>query len=176
MSATRDADVTSEPATMERRTNLREFDASLERVLESFGLDDESIVLLPWIPAIALAWLRGVTERERLRLVDLIRTRHPVLPARVAQLLLEWLRRRPSDAMFRTARRALRAQLRGLAPDERPALRARVISPCVEIADADGGLFGYRTISEEEQTWLRRLTAWLQTDAEAGSQRSGGQR
>lgn len=135
------------------------------RALESFGVDDSSMVLVPWIPAIELAWVGGLDESERARLLHLIRERHTQLSPRSEALVRDWLRRPPAKALFRTARRVLRKQLHALAPAERPALRARIIGPCVDIADASGGPFGLRTLSREEQAWLDTLVTSLQTDA-----------
>lgn len=137
-------------------------DARLARVLGAFGLDDTCAVLIPWIPAIELAWLEGLTRSEHERLRLLIRQRHPALSDRAVTLLKDWLRRRPSNAFFRTARRAIRAQLQALPPDERPALRARILGPCVEVGEMSGGVFGFPSLSTREQAWLEQFAQSLQ--------------
>lgn len=137
-------------------------DARLLRVLYAFGLDDTCGPLVSWIPAVELAWVGGLTARERKRLLQLVRARHAAIGASGERLLADWLRRRPPDALFRTAKRALRAQLTGVPPIERPALRARVIGPCVELAHASGGVLGCAAMSADERTWLETFTAELQ--------------
>lgn len=143
---------------------LRGCDPLIARALESFGITGDAIDLVTWIPAIELAWLGDVTDAERTRLVSLVKQRHPDLSVWSKGLLEEWLRRRPANALFRTARRALRAHLHALPPEERPSVRARIIGPCLDVADASGGLFGYRAASSQERAWLRALEAGLHID------------
>ena len=137
-------------------------DPQLIRLLESFGFDHTCADLVAWLPAIELAWLDGMTRAEHDRLCQLIHARHPVLSQRAAELLKDWLRRRPSNALFRTARRVLRAQIRELPSDERPALRARILGPCVDVGEVSGGIWRFRTLSEREREWLEQFAHSLQ--------------
>lgn len=159
-----------ESHTEERRQTLEEAigvrDPGLVRVLDAFGLDATCSFLVAWLPAIELAWMSGLSHTERTRLLDGVRARHGALSARGEELLADWLRRQPSAALFRTARRALRAQLAALPPDERPGVRARIIGPCVSIAEASGGLLGFGTISPGELTWLETLARALRAPDE----------
>lgn len=132
-------------------------DRALVRVVSSFGLDATCAPLIGWIPTIELAWRRGLTERERERILTLVYQRHGVLGTRAEVLLRDWLARRPADALFRTARRVLRVQLAKLLPHERPAVRARVIGPCAAVAEVSGGLLGFGAVSADEQVWLLAL-------------------
>ncbi len=132
-------------------------DRALVRVAGSFGLDATCAPLVAWIPTIELAWHRGLTDGERERILKLVYERHGVLGARAEVLLHEWLARRPPDALFRTARRVLRAQLANLPPHERPAVRARVIGPCATVAEVSGGFLGFGAVSADEQVWLLAL-------------------
>lgn len=149
-------------------------DPNLVRVLGAFGFDPTSAELLQWVPAIELAWLDGMTRAEHERLRRLIQQRHPALSPRAAELLKDWLRRRPSNAFFRTARRAIRAQLRSLPPEERPTVRARVLGPCVDVGEASGGIWGYRTLSTREQAWLEQFAHTLQQADGTPIRHSGG--
>jgi hypothetical protein len=133
----------------------------LVHTLRRFGLDRRSACLVPWLPAIELAWVDGLTAAERRQLLGLLYARHPALDRHAIQLLEGWLAARPADALFRIARRTLRAQLMALPVNERAALRARVIGPCVAVADASGGLFGFAAKSRPEHAWLQRLAITL---------------
>lgn len=141
--------------TLSRALGIR--DRALVRVLSSFGLDATCAPLVTWIPAIELGWHRGLTDRERQRVLRLVYERHGILGSRAEVLLHEWLSRRPSDALFCTARRVLRAQLATLPADERPARCARVIAPCLELAESSRGLLGFAPVSDDQQHWLRTL-------------------
>lgn len=167
----------AEPVTQEPRSlheALGFHDPRLARVLGSFGFDAASADLITWLPAVELAWINGLSPTERRRLLENIQARHPSLSARGHALLAEWLRRQPSQALCRTARRVLRAQLAALPPDERPAVRARVIGPCVDLAEASGGLLGISAVSRTEQTWLEALAHSLRGPDDASRAANGG--
>lgn len=149
-------------------------DRGLARVLTAFGFDQTCAPLVAWIPAIELAWIGGLTAPERHRLLGLVHGRHGVLDPRAEVLLRRCLARRPAHALFRAARRVLRAQLEALPPDERPALRARVIGPCTELAQVSGGLLGLAAVSEDEQDWLLALADDLRLPEEQRHTESGG--
>ena len=130
---------------------------ALARVLASFGLDATCAPLVAWIPAIEFAWRRSPTGDDRQRILALVFARHGLLATRAEILLYEWLARRPPAALFSTARRVLRAQLAMLPPDQRPALCAGVIAPCVQLAERSRGLLGLGPVSDDQQRWLRVL-------------------
>lgn len=151
-------------------------DPALARVLCAFGLDHTCTSLVVWIPAIEIAWLDGRTAAKQRRLLDLIRERHHALGVRAEARLREWLVRRPSDALFRTARRVLRAQLEALPPDERPAWRARVIGPCADLAHVSRGWLGWPAVSDGQHEWLLTLADDLRTPDEQHRTTGGGLR
>lgn len=163
--------------TEERRRTLGESlgldDPCVVRVLDAFGLDATCGFLVAWLPAIELAWRGGLSHTERKRLADDIHARHGTLSVRGDELVEDWLRRPPSAALFRTARRALRAQLAALPPDERAGMRARIMGPCVNIAEASGGVLGFGTISPTELTWLDTLARALRAPDEPSAATDG---
>ena len=112
---------------------------------------------MPWIPAIELVWMLDLTDRERQWVLQLVYERHGILGARAEVLLHEWLVNRPSDVVFHTARRVLRAQLANLRSEERPALRARVIGPCAALAVVSGRLLARRAEPVDVYLWLLAL-------------------
>lgn len=136
-------------------------EAWLGRIFEGFGLDVTCVPLVTWVPAIELAWSDRLNGDRRRRLHAMITVRHPGLSPRARWLLDDWLQRRPGAALFRTARAALRAQVAALPPDERPALRARILGPCVEPAGDGGGVFGASATSADERRYLEMLVTLL---------------
>lgn len=132
-------------------------DRALVRVVSSCGFDATCAPLVPWIPAIELGWMLGLTDRERGWVLRLVYERHGVLGVRAEVLLHEWVTSRPSDAIFRTGRRVLRAQLGTLPPEERAALRARVVGPCAALAVASGRLLSPAAEPFDTYVWLLAL-------------------
>lgn len=133
-------------------------DPWLARVLRDFGFDDTCAPILPWLPACAVGWIDGLTMREHERLTALIMARHGQLSPRAARLLIAWLAHPPPPSLVRVGRRALEAQHARLPAAEREALRALVIGPCVEVARASGGAFGFGAISAAESAAIRQLS------------------
>jgi len=150
------------------RQSLGLDDPWLARQLHALGFDASCACLVPFVPAIDLAWLDGLTKREHQRILALIGQRHPDLSPTARRLLSAWLVQPPSHAVIRVVRWILRDQLSGLAPVERPALRARVVGPCVDLAYTSGGLLGQGDVSAAETAWLRRLASALEPNAEGG--------
>lgn len=150
------------------RQSLGLDDPWLARQLHALGFDASCACLVPFVPAIDLAWVDGLTRREHQRILTLIGQRHPHLSVAARRLLSCWLAQPPSRAVVRTVRRILRDQLSGLAPLERPALRARVVGPCVDLAYISGGLQGRGDLSRSEEAWLRRLAHALEPHAAGG--------
>lgn len=138
--------------------------------LRAFGLGRRSACLVPWLPAIELAWVDGLAAAERRHLLGLLNARYPALDRQASQLLAGWLAKRPADRLFRIARRTLRAQLMALPVNERAALRARVMGPCVAIAHVSGGLLGFGVRSRSEQAWLQRLVIALRVPDERAAE------
>ena len=148
------------------RQSLGLDDRWLARQLHALGFDSSCACLVPFVPAIDLAWIDGLTKREHQRILALIGQRHPHLSVAARRLLSAWLAQPPSKAVIRVVRRILRDQLSVLPPVERPALRARVVGPCVDLACTSGAWFGESAVSPAESAWLRRLERSLQPDAE----------
>lgn len=130
---------------------------ALVRVVSGFGFDATCAPLVPWIPAIELVWIRGLTDRKRQWVLRLVYERYGILGARTEVLLHEWLANRTSDVFFRIARRVLRAQLANLPPEERPALRARAIGPCAALTVVSGRLLARRAEPVDAYLWLLAL-------------------
>lgn len=149
-------------------------DRASARALASFGVEPVSALLVTWIPAVELAWIGGLTQAERRRLIGLVHGRHANLPDRAERLLDDWLARRPNSALFRVGRRVLQAQLAALPPAERPALIARVIGPCADLARVSGGLLGFAAVSASELDWLLTLADELAVHGSEGDNAGSG--
>lgn len=145
-------------AEMGARTGLS--DPQLLEELEALGFTPDTVVLLPLVPLVQVAWAEGgVTDAERKLIVKLARTRGIEEGTAADRLLAEWLDRRPAEHVFADATRLIRAMLED---PKQGSLRAEdLVKHCESIAAASGGVFGINRVSGEERQLLETLTAAL---------------
>ena len=137
-------------------------DEQLVRRLQAQGITAELTVLLPWLPAIQVAWVKSLTAAERDWLVQHIREhQQPPLDAAPTARLQEWLEKSPSDQLYKAAVEALRLQLSTLGPDARASLRDKVLNAARGVSAASGGILGIGSISGDEKAALDHLAKEL---------------
>ncbi len=129
--------------------------------LHAYGLRASTAVLVEWLPAVEVAWLDGADEAERHALRVLVNSDGRATAEGMA-LLDGWLAQRPPEELFVAGRRALKARLRVLDPDEREAVVARIVAICEATGRAAGGYFGVGSLSSDE----RRQISVIQSDLE----------
>jgi len=143
-------------------------DEDVLRDLQDLGYRPETVMLLFLVPLIQTAWAEGkVSDKERTLIVQAARSRGIAAGSAADALLNQWLRERPSEAMFERTLRIIRAILQGRSPEERAASERDLLSLCTAIAAASGGLVGFGAVSEEE----RRTLAHIAEELEPGSKR-----
>ena len=147
---------------MERTSGL---DPVLLKELQTLGFTADTVVLLPVMPVLEMAWVEGeIIWSERDLLVKFARSRGIDQHSAADEQLTRWMTTRPDHAVFLGARRLLAA---GLASDSIQAggrLSADdLVAYCKEIAAASGGILGLRigSISSEERVLLSRLASDL---------------
>jgi hypothetical protein len=134
--------------------------------LQAQGITPELAVLLPWLPAIQVAWLKSLTAAERDWLVDHINTvQAPALDAAAAARLKEWMANSPSDQLYAAAREALALQLATLGPDAAAALRDKVLNAARGVSAASGGVLGIGSVSSDEKAVLDAIARQLGASA-----------
>jgi hypothetical protein len=119
---------------------LRVDDAELLRRVTDLGLDQDTGQAILLAPLVQVAWAEGhVSDAERAVVLELAASRGvtPGMPAH--DKLLEWLKRRPSDALFETATEVMRVGLSVLPPAERDERIKGIVDGCRRIAAASGG-------------------------------------
>ena len=145
---------------MERSTGIH--DPLLLQELEALGFTPDTVSLLPLVPIVQVAWAEGgVSDDERQLIVEFARGRN-ILPGSAADdQLATWLEQRPSEDVFSRATRLIRAML------DRPDAQTGawsvddLIHHAEEIAEASGGILGFRRISGEEKVLLERIQTAL---------------
>jgi hypothetical protein len=142
-------------------------DPALLKELQELGFTPDTVVLLPLVPVLEMAWAEGgITAAERNLIVRLARGRGVVDDSVADRQLREWMTNRPDPSVFAHAGRLTAAMLaegsdqvtRGLTADE-------LVAYCEKVAAASGGILGLRlgSISAEEKLLLSRIASELKT-------------
>jgi len=143
---------------LEQQTGIH--DPALLEELRALGFTPDTIVLLPLMPLLQVAWARaGISAAERAMIVSLARTRGIAAGSPADLQLTELLEHRPSDDTFHQAVRLIRAVID--APDG-GALHLsadKLIALCDRIAHESGGIFGIGRVSHEERAALAEIAA-----------------
>lgn len=146
---------------------LRVDDAELVRRVTDLGLNQETGPAILLAPLVQVAWAEGrVTEAERAAVLELAASRGVTAGTPVHNKLLEWLRERPSDALFETAMEVMRVGFSVLPPQERDERIQALVAACRRVAAASGGglaqLLGIRdSVSGEEDLVLDAIATKL---------------
>jgi hypothetical protein len=141
-------------AEMGRRVGLT--DPELLRQLEALGFTPDTVVLLPLVPAVQMAWAAGgVGAAERELIVQLARRRGVEAGSAADRTLAQWLAARPGADVFAHATRLIRAML--AAPGAHDLTADELVKHSESVAAASGGLLGRNRISAEERRLLTAL-------------------
>jgi hypothetical protein len=137
-------------------------DPEILQELQALGFTPETVILLPLVPAIQMAWADGsVAPAESALIVKLARSRGITEESAADRLLSEWLTQQPGPQVFASATRLIRAML-AAEPSDHPELTADDLVRYYEsIAEASGGVFGIHRISAEERSLLTTIAAGL---------------
>lgn len=153
----------------ELAAKLRIDDAELLRRVRDLGLTQDTGAAILLAPLVQVAWAEGeVTPAERDVVLELAASRgiEPGTPAH--RTLLEWLRTRPSDALFETAMEVMKVGFSVLPPAERDERIQGLVDACRRVAQASGGglsrLIGFGDgVSDDESAVLDAITAKLRS-------------
>jgi hypothetical protein len=134
--------------------------------LQELGFSGDTVILLPLMPVLELAWAEGgITAAERQLLVSLARSRGIAVDSAADRQLTAWMAERPAPEVFTKASRLITALLDSGAPAAEGLTADQVVKYAEQIASASGGLLGLpiRAISMEE----RDLLTWITNDLKA---------
>jgi len=145
---------------------LRVEDAELLRRVTDLGLDHETGPTILLAPLVQVAWAEGkVTDAERAVVLDLAAARGITPGTPPHDKLLDWLLRRPSDALFETAMEVMRIGFSVMPAEERDERIRGLVEACRRIAEASGGglarLLGMGSVSGEEDAVLDAIATKL---------------
>jgi hypothetical protein len=138
-------------------------DEEVLRDLQELGYTPETVMLLYLVPLIQTAWAEGsVSDKERDLIVQAARSRGIEAESPADLQLNRWLSQRPSEALFEKTLRAIHAILQARSPEERAASEHDLLSLCMAIASASGGIIGFRAVSDDEREILARIAQELE--------------
>jgi len=133
-------------------------DPEMLQELQSLGFTPETVVLLPLVPLVQMAWAEGgVSEAERKLILQLARTRGIEEGSVADRQLAAWLSSRPDPQVFSSASRLIRATLDSGASGVVPLAADDLVKYCEQIAAASGGMFGINRVSSEERALLSTI-------------------
>ena len=142
------------------RTGLH--DPEMLEELQALGFTPETVVLLPLMPVVQVAWAEGhVTAAERALVMKLARSRGIADGSAADRHLSNLLDTRPDTDVFTRAMRLIRAMLSGHRQDQEPLNVDDLVAYCEAIAAASGGLLGLKRISGEERAVIETIAAQL---------------
>lgn len=139
-------------------------DTEILQDLQELGYTPETVSLLYLVPLVEVAWAEGgVSDRERELIVEAARARGIEAGSTADALLTEWLTTEPSEQVFERNLRVIRAILAARPEAEREASRSDLLSTATAVAEASGGVLGFRAVSPEERALLARISQELES-------------
>jgi hypothetical protein len=124
------------------------------------GYADETISLLPLVPAIQVAWAEGFLQAGERRTILQIFAETRNDNGEQHDALLRWLDERPSDEFFAAANGLMSRWLAKISPAQAAVLRDFLHASCLKVAGAShtiGLKTGSQTICREERRRLELL-------------------
>jgi tellurite resistance protein len=146
-------------------------DLDLAARIAALGFDDETANILDLIPLVHVAWADGKIQRgERARILEILEVRGHAPESTPFQMIEALLEQPPPPAFMRQSLAILRDLL-----GDRPTVAQTIVSMCVDVANASGGLFGFgRRVSEQERELISKIAFELGDGAKAEFQRRLG--
>jgi hypothetical protein len=134
--------------------------------LETLGFSDQTVSLLYLVPLVHIGWVDGgMPAPVAQRIMEASREHGIEELSAAGRQLQEWLERRPSDALFDGALRAIRAVFRHQSLSERERYVRNLLEQSTDIAEASGGVLGFGKISKGERAILDRIRRELEAAA-----------
>lgn len=142
---------------MAERTGV--VDNEVLQELEALGYTPETVMLLHLVPLLQVAWAEGgVSDRERALIVEAARASGVEADSAADRQLADWLATRPSADFFEHTLRLIEVVLQARPDHAREDNRRDLLSYCMAIASASGGVLGFGRVSAEEERVLARIS------------------
>lgn len=132
-------------------------------ILMEMGFDKDTVMLLPLMPLLMVAWADGAISRKEREGILSAAAARGVLPGTPAHAQLSaWLEVSPGEQHFAKALTVIRALLVDLPEVQRDSWEGDLSQACRAIAEASGGILGFGKVSAEEEAALAAIAAEVQ--------------
>ncbi|MEZ4234766.1 MAG: hypothetical protein R3F59_01095 [Myxococcota bacterium] len=132
-------------------------------LIHRMGLDRRNLRSLPLLPLVEVAWADGRIQPGESRVI-LEAADDRQLNDDDRLMLEDWMRHSPSPAYLRSGRVALAWLRRHGDPSIDPQTLEHLVDDAQRVAEAAGGLFGFRRVCRAERETLERLEQDLAAD------------
>ena len=141
--------------------------------LSRLGYNHDTVMLLHLAPLVHVAWADGsVSAAERQLIIDTARARGVVEGSAADARLAGWLASRPSAAELEKTMHVIAAMLEARSTAEGAAAKQDLVSCCLAIAEASGGILGLGRVSADEKRLLEQIAKTFEESRQPAVQRT----
>jgi hypothetical protein len=143
-----------------KQTGLQ--DGSLLARLVDLQLTPETLLTLPLVPLVEIAWANGTMD-ERQREAVLAVARQKELPENppAAELLNNWLQARPGPEWLETWKQYLKFLCQQMSMEKFKAMKSEMMDHWLFVAEATGGVLRFQRVSRKKRAKIEELEAML---------------
>jgi tellurite resistance protein len=139
-------------------------DPDLLHEIAQLGFSADTVILLPVVPVLQVAWAEGgISPAERALILDFARRRGVAEGSPADHQLADWLAHRPSPEVFSRASRLIAAMLAAGSGAARDLSADDLVRYCESIAAASGGILGMGRVSAGERAAIEQIQHALKT-------------
>ena len=137
-------------------------DDGLLEVLVATGISADTLTAVSLVPLVEVAWADGkVQDNERNAIMKAAEHKGIATGSGPHELLADWLTHKPQPELMATWKAYVKELLQELSDQQRIILAHQVTGRAKAVAEAAGGLLGFKTVSKAEQTVLADIEAAL---------------
>lgn len=149
-----------EAAAIQRLTGLS--DVKVCQAIAALNISVESLAALRLVPLVAVAWADDrVEDNERFQVIHAAEKAGLVRGEASFELLESWLGQRPPQELFETWIEYAKALCLLLDGESRENLQRTIVAQVRSVAEANGGLLRFGSISPTEKKVMERVEAAL---------------
>jgi tellurite resistance protein len=139
-------------------------DPDVLREIARLGFSPDTVILLPLMPVLQVAWAEGgISPAERALILEFARHRGVAEGSAADQQLAEWLAHSPAPDVFSRASRLIAAMLAAGSGPARDLSVDDLVHYCESIAAASGGILGLGKVSAGERAAIEQIQQALKS-------------
>jgi hypothetical protein len=143
-------------------------DQEVLEALQELGYSAETVMLMPIVPLVQVAWAEGgISEKERQLILEIAEARGITPETPAYQQLIGMLERQPPKEFYDNTLRGLRYLFESMPDNLRELGHLNLVEYCTQIAEASGGILGFKKISDEERLLIARIATEIGQSREA---------